>query len=77
MIRRHVFDKKSPRIESSRKATGIDYAIWVQNSDIADDELANLLEIEIKFVKRMRKLDWIPGESVRMRIDELILNRRV
>ena len=77
MIRRHSFDKKSPKIASSRKATGVDYAIWVQNCELADDELASLLEIEERYIKRMRKLDWIPGETVRMRIDDLILTRRV
>ncbi|HEM3702201.1 TPA: hypothetical protein U1D11_000671 [Streptococcus suis] len=77
MIRRHVFDKKSPKIASSRKATGVDYAIWVQNCELADDELAGLFEIEERYIKRMRKLDWIPEKAVRDRIDNLILTRRI
>ncbi|MFH0423181.1 hypothetical protein ACHBIF_04115 [Streptococcus sp. A11] len=77
MVRRHAFPKKVSRREPDLKTnTGIDYAIWVQNSDIEDEELAGLLGIDAKYVKRMRRLDWIPEKSVRDRIDNLILTRR-
>ncbi|MBO4108080.1 hypothetical protein [Streptococcus suis] len=77
MVRRHVFAHKVPNRVADQKAnTGIDYAIWVQNSDIGNEELAVLLGIDVKYVKRMRKLDWMPGKAVRDRIDNLILTRR-
>ncbi|HEM3492617.1 TPA: hypothetical protein U1B14_002043 [Streptococcus suis] len=77
MARRHVFAHKIPqRVGDVKNNTGIDYAVWVQNSEIADDELALSLGIDVRYVKRMRKLDWIPDYAVRKRIDQLILTRR-
>lgn len=78
MVRRRDFFRKSPKKEcGARDKTGIDYALWVQNSAIADEELAVLLDIDVKYVRRMRLLDWFPGVAVRERIDQLILTRRV
>ncbi|CYV12622.1 hypothetical protein [Streptococcus suis] len=77
MARRHVFAHKIPqRVGDVKNNTGIDYAVWVQNSEIVDDELALSLGIDVRYVKRMRKLDWIPDYAVRKRIDQLILTRR-
>lgn len=78
MTRRSIFAHKVPkRVSTPKTNTGVDYAIWVQNSDIDDNELAKLLDIDVKYVKRMRKLDWIPGHAVRERIDRLIVTRRI
>ncbi|HEM5107260.1 TPA: hypothetical protein U1235_001909 [Streptococcus suis] len=77
MARRHVFAHKIPqRVGDVKNNTGIDYAVWVQNSDIGNEELAVLLGIDVKYVRRMRKLDWMPDYAVRKRIDQLILTRR-
>lgn len=74
MVRKHTFDRKlSPRVAEQKDMTGIDYAIWVQNCELLDDALAELLDIEVKYVKRMRKLDWLPGSAVREKIDQLIM----
>lgn len=78
MVWKRDFYRKSPkRVCGARDKTGIDYALWVQNSAIADEELAVLLDIDVKYVRRMRLLDWLPGSAVRERIDHLILTRRV
>lgn len=77
MARRHEFAHKVPkRVGDLKSNTGVDYAIWVQNCELENDELAVLLDIDVRYIKRMRKLDWIPDISVRERIDHLILTRR-
>ncbi|HEM3616802.1 TPA: hypothetical protein ACGO44_000035 [Streptococcus suis] len=77
MVRRHEFAHKVPkRVGDLKSNTGVDYAIWVQNCELTNDELAVLLGIDVRYVTRMRKLDWIPDTSVRERIDHLILTRR-
>lgn len=62
MLKRHSYIRLRNRPTSERKKnTGMDYAVWVQNSDLSDDELAVLLEIPVRYIKRMRRLDWILG----------------
>lgn len=78
MVRRHGFAHKVPKRAGDLKSnTGVDYAIWAQNCELKNDELAVLLDIDVSYIKRMRKLDWIPDTSVRERIDHLILTRRI
>lgn len=77
MLKRHSYlGLRNRPATDCKQITGIDYAIWVQNSKLSDDELSALLGVSVKYIKRMRQLDWIPGQAVRDRIDRIIMTRR-
>lgn len=56
------------KLETAHSLTPLDYCMMVSESELSDQELSEVLEISLRTVKRMRKLDYMPDEVLIERI---------